>query len=180
MSIPNFPEFEYGEDSCVTQMQVPSLDNMILEICVMLEDGASKPSNRQIDVIQSLNKIPSKQLQNEIAAGARQYFREVDSKVELADDGIHIDENQIETHYRFAIITIPKHNECRTDFAVIGMECDWEEEHGMHILLADGHVVYCGSCATLFFGQGWKRVISASESDTRITRLNELLSAIKH
>ena len=84
MSIPNFPEFEYGEDSCVPQMQVPSLDNMILEICVMLEDGASKPSNRQIDVIQSLNKIPSKQLQNEIAAGARQYFREVDSKCHWA------------------------------------------------------------------------------------------------
>lgn len=180
MSIPKFPEFEYGEDSCVTQMQVSSLNNIILEICVMLEDGASKPSNRQIEVIRSLNMIPSKQLQKEIAAGARQYFREVDSKVELADDGIHIDENQIETHYRFAIITIPKHNECRTDFAVIGMECDWEEEHGMHILLADGHVVYCGSCATLFFGEGWKRIISASESDTRNARLNELLSAIKH
>lgn len=178
MSFPEFPQFECGKDSCATQMPVHSLDNSVLEICVMLEDGADNPSNRQMTVIESLNQLPPRQLQEEIAVAARNYFREVDAEVGLSEEGIQIDENQIETHYRFSDITIPKHNDCDTDFVLIGMECDWEEEHGMHILLADGHVAYCGSCATLFFGSGWKRVISADGSDSRTARLNELLAAV--
>jgi hypothetical protein len=178
MSFPEYPHCECGEESCAAQMPVRSFGHMILEICVLLEDGADKPSNRQVAVLESLNQLSPKELLEEIAIAARNYYREVDAEVGLAEEGVQIDDDRIDTHYRFSDITIPQHNECDTDFVLIGMNCDWEEEHGMHVLLADGHVVYCGSCATLFYGGGWKRVISANERESRTARLNELLAAV--
>lgn len=179
MGFPEYPQFECGADSCASRMLVHALGDISVDICVMLEAGADTPSKRQLSVIESLAQLSPKKLREDIAIAARNYFREVDARIGLTEDGIRIDENQIEKHYRFSDITIPKHNDCDTDFAIIGAECDWDDEHGMYILLADGRIVYCGSCATLYFGSGWSRVISANGSDSCAARLTELLIALR-
>jgi hypothetical protein len=159
-------------------MLIHSLGDTAVDVCIMLEDGSDRPSERQLASLESISNLPAIKLTAELMAAARDYCRFIDAKIGLESEGVYIDEQNIDNHYSILEVTVPRLGDCDIDFALLGMACDWEEEHGMHALLSNGRVAYCGSCATVFYGAGWKQVISANGKESQIARLNELLAAI--
>jgi hypothetical protein len=177
MALPHYPNFTCSEDSCVTSISSTLFGEGPVEVTVLLEDGFDAPSRRQLDVIEFLRSL-SPAISEDISASARDYFRHVDAAVGLANEGIHVDEQQISQHYTLEYITVPKLGKCGMTIACIGACCDWEPEHGMHILLVNNTIPYCGSCSTLFYGKGWRRILTAEGEETQLARLNEHLAAV--
>ena len=141
-----------------TAKTVP-LFGAMLKVYIM-QEGESLPTQRQIEVLYSLNDLTDHVLKD-IANHALEYFRQVDAVVNLAGEGIVIDESRIECYFRFESILIPELGECETNYFFVSADCDWEPEHGMEVLVGDGRVFYCGDHSSLPFSSVWKEVTSA-------------------
>ena len=126
----------------------------------IVREGDLSPSPRQLEVLTSLPLLPAVLLE-EIAVSAADYCRRVDSVVNLANEGISVDYGDITRHYRFTTILIPELGQCESNYMFISADCDWEDEHGMEIFVADGRVIRCDRQNSLPFSGLWKKIIDA-------------------
>lgn len=172
---PEFPQIMIDGYIGGTQMTFDSLRGANLEVIIMLEENAKEPSAKQLEALNYYNSLSPDKLNKEIATAARSYYRVIDNSVNLSEEGVEIDESHIEKYYRYTSATIPQHKSCDLNFILLHTECAWEEEHGMHILLADGHVVYCGDETALHVGPTWKQIISAETRESCVKQLKEYI-----
>ena len=152
------PDFILDGRLWETERQVPLFHTKV-KIYIMQEDD-SPPAQRQREILESLDTLPESFLLD-VATHALAYYRQVDSVVNLSGEGCVIDERDIEQHYTIKSVLIPEIGNCETDYMFISADCDWEEEHGMQLLVADGQVIACGDSSTLPFSSLWKNVISS-------------------
>lgn len=157
---------------------VRSLGNEVVRIAFEQEGDATVPTARQLQALDSLHGVPGDELARDIAVNARRYYERVDSVVNLAGEGIDIDPENIASHFKIVGVTIPILGGCESDLIFVDATCDWEEEHGMQLLLADGSVVYCGDYSTIQMGPQWRDIISAPTRDKSVELLSALLKAL--
>jgi hypothetical protein len=149
----------------------------ILEVTVLLEGETTSPSDSQLRTINFLRSIPLA-ISEDISVAARDYFRRLYRDGTSADEGLVIDENNIDAHFTFNYISVPKLGKCELPVAVLSADCDWEREHGMHLLLLNTSILYCGSCSTLFYGKGWKSFIYSDGEESQLSPLREHLASV--
>lgn len=156
-----------------TERQVPSL-NARLKVYIMQEDDFP-PTQRQLEILESLDRLP-KGFQHDIATHAWNYYRQIDADVDFAQEGRAIEHESITSHYTIKSILIPEIRNCEANYLFISANCDWEEEHGMQLLVRDGQVISCGDHSTLPFSSQWKNVISASDRESQGELLRRYLA----
>lgn len=149
-------DFTWEDDFWVTEKHVPFLGETV-EITVIPEDGQeARPSPRQLAAIDALDDLPPEILEK-IDNAADGHRRRVDDLINLAEEGLgDIQRDNIHEHYEIDEVVIPPHGTSPRIFQFISAECDWEEEHGMEILLCDGKVVSCTNQDCLYLENAWK------------------------
>jgi hypothetical protein len=177
MALPMFPNFTCGEDCCVTWISTLLGGAKPLEVSVPLEDGHDSPSDTQLASVEFLQSLPPG-ISHDLSVAARTCFRNQHLSGSPMEECVTVDEDYIHRHYAVRYITVPKLGKSEFRVAFLSGDCDWEPEHGIHFLLVDTSILYCGSCSTLMYGKGWKRFITADGRDAQLARLNEHVTAI--
>ena len=70
--------------------------------------------------------------------------------------------------FRLESLLIPEIRNCNTNYFFASFDCDWEEEHGMQVLIADGEIILCGESTSLPFSSQWIHVISLPDKKKQI------------
>lgn len=153
------------------ESQMP-LFQATVTIYIMQEDD-QQPTGRQQEILASLQNTPN-DLLLDIKTCAMEYYREIDSVVNLTEEGKAIDERSLEQHFRIKSVLIPEIRNCSTNYCFMSFDCDWEEEHGMQVLLADGKIIACGQHSSLPFSPQWAQAISIPDKIQQISYLNSL------
>jgi len=148
-------EFAWDDDFWVTEKHIPLLGEMV-EITVIPEDGRqAPPSAKQLAAIDALDDLPP-ELMDRIDDAADGHRRRIDEMIDLAQEGLgDIRRDNIGDHYEIDEVVIPPHGRSSHVFQFLSAECDWEEEHGMEILLCDGQVFSCTNQDCLYLDPAW-------------------------
>lgn len=136
--------------SCwITAKHVPFL-NRILKITIEPESEDGQPTERQIALVDAIGSF-STSIRESINDAAEKYRKEIDDEVDLSEYDLgHINRRNIENHYMISKIVIPPIGACKDDYHFLEGSCEWEEEHGLEILLRNGEVIYCGPMEALY------------------------------
>ena len=82
--------------------------------------------------------------QNSIDDAAEQFRAWVDGRVDLSSEGLGaINRANIRDHYQIYTVRIPWQDGESLHY-FLDCSCDWEEEHGMQMLVRDMDIVLCG------------------------------------
>lgn len=133
---------------------VPLL-NKAVPISIVPENGGLPPTLPQLALANRLSELPQS-LWTEIEDAAEAYRAETDASVNLAEYDLgHINRANIRDHFAILDVVIPP-LEGSTEFLIfLTGNCDWEEEHGLEILLKNNHVISCGPNEGFCLSQGW-------------------------
>jgi hypothetical protein len=149
--------------------------NALVDIFI-IQEGDGRPTSRQLEALAAVQNIDDETILM-IQNCAIEHYRKVDSIVNLAEDGITIDEATIDNHYRIKSILIPEIRSCKTNFCFLSFQCDWEEEHGLQVLLANGETVISGDHGSLPFSPQWIHAISIPEFKLQIHYIRSISRA---
>jgi hypothetical protein len=115
----------------------------------------TEPTPRQLALVNALLSLPAS-LVNEMDDAAEKWRACVDDAVDLSEYDLgHINRQNIREHYQVQAIYIPPIGDCQDDYQFITSECDWEEEHGMQLLLKNGKFVSFGEQDGSFLNRNW-------------------------
>lgn len=119
-------------------------------VLVCAEEGADGPSWRQRRLLSKILRDPDPDV---IDDAADAYLNHVDDMVGLAEYGLgHINRGNIRDHYGISCITIPRQAGSPDDYVVLDGGCDWEEEHGLQLLIKNGR-----ECVSFGGYEMWER-----------------------
>jgi len=132
-----------------------------LDVSIYPEDhDAAPPTARQLEVFESASALPPS-LRDSLDDAAERYRKEIDEEVGLTwPEVAGINRSNIRAHYRIDQIFVPRLQSCSRSYLFLDGECDWEEEHGLEILLRDGHVLLCGEQGGLMQNQEWNKYLT--------------------
>jgi hypothetical protein len=130
-----------------------------LEVIIISESNDQEPTVRQVEVIDSIDKI-SPTVLGLIREQAKAYYKRVAELVDLEEYDIEINEEDLDNHYSLNGIVIPRMQDCTTNYVFLTGECDWDPEHGIEILLKEGVPIECGEQDCLYLNAAWKSYIS--------------------
>lgn len=113
------------------------------QVLVCFEDGEDYPTQRQIKLLKKTLRATNYDVMDDASESHR---KRVDAMVGLDEYGLgHINRANIREHYSVGMIVIPKLDSSSDDYVIFGCSCEWEEEHGMQIILMNGdECVYFG------------------------------------
>lgn len=165
-------ELIWNGDFWVSKVSTP-FQMTDVEIFVYREDG-TPPSEKQRAMLNNIDFLPSKLLED-INTAAVGYVNDVDNRVNLSRQGISIDLEHLANHYKIKRIIIPELFDAKADFFIITADCDWDEEHGMEVLIENNRVLYCGPNKGITFSPFWEDFVNAS-NETKEQSLKKLLT----
>jgi hypothetical protein len=150
-------DFTFDGDFWQSERHMPFLDRRI-EITLIPESEGEKPSDRQIAVVDALQKLRPT-LMDSIDEAAYAYFKEfadlIDEDEDDDDDLCDITRENIRSMYEIHGITVPRLGGCQDHYQFFSASCEWEIEHGMEVLLKNGNVVSCGPADCLYLNEEW-------------------------
>lgn len=130
-------------------------------------ESENEPTAHQLKVLASAELLgPS--FEEQLRSAAKGYFHRTSEVINLAEEGILVDVDRIGEHFRLKVLLIPEHGPCEDDIFIIHGDCDWEEEHGLQVVVLNGDVVRCDQQDSLIWGGTWTEVLAASPSDRRL------------
>lgn len=167
--IPNdFRRIEYGWQ---TRRRLPFL-NRRLKITIIPECDGAEPTIRQLQVLESLEPIPPEfidGIDDYVTAHRRRYMNVISRAIRAYSWLTRFlritsgsDMNDVfGTGYEITEIVIPQLEATPNQYFFLNAECDWDDEHGLEILVRDGTVVHCGMQEMPYFiGSEWLKYIS--------------------
>jgi hypothetical protein len=104
-------------------------------------DESRLPSDRQIEIANSLLKLPSdlRDAMHDVAEMAR---AQTDEEVCLPDYDLgHINRDNIGKHYRVVSVIVPGDCELENSHIFFDANCRWEDEHGLRLSMVNGQFV---------------------------------------
>ncbi|MCU0721360.1 MAG: hypothetical protein MUC83_16740 [Pirellula sp.] len=116
-------------------------------------------SNQQLDFYRSLtqNDFPSKE---ELNDWAFKYFQEVARIIDVTGCGCQgVTRNNIDEHYEIQCALVPPLWGSVDRYLVLGGNCDWDDEHGIQMIIKNATVIKCGESDGIYQGLGWDALI---------------------
>jgi hypothetical protein len=137
-------------------------ESVPLYVQVECADG---PTEEQLAAITAIESVGVRLLED-IRRHARANCEKIELTIDLEEEGIFVDHERIENHIKFKGIAVPKLKQCSGSPFLLECDCDWEPEHGMHLVVEDEAVVFCDSYS-LFFATEWDQLIELSPEARR-------------
>ena len=141
-------------DCWATRRHVPALGADVT-VEVYPESPGAAVSPRQAAVIAALDHLPP-DFRDRLDDAAEVNREEFDELVDLKSCGLgHINRTNIREHYSLPSLIIPPLNRVRGDYFFLAGNCDWEEEHGIEMIVKDGGVVRCTANDCAYMASDW-------------------------
>lgn len=142
--------FEHEWENCYALDRQVDFLGFDCRVVVCAEDGADGPSWRQRRLLSRVLRYSEHSLVDD---AAELYRANVDEMVGLDEYGLgHINRSNIREHYGISRITIPIQAGSPDDYIVLDGGCDWEEEHGLQLLIKNGQ-----ECVKFGGFESWRR-----------------------
>jgi hypothetical protein len=164
-------KFTKDDDLWEAEVYVPIFD-VTVPLTVLGEDDQG-PSSRQQEIVDSIAILPMSLLKT-LKYRAYEYFARVRDEAGEAEFDPSIKKGTIQKHYRLKSTLVPKIKDSPTNYLFLTFDCDWEEEHGMQVVLADDQIVTCKECSTLAWGAAWKRVLALPNVESQIEYIRSI------
>jgi len=144
-----------------TKKYIPFLGREVSVTFISETDDDLPPTKRQIEIVDSLDNLTD-MIKSELAIWARKDFKRrlknwgITSDELAEENGVEIDEQSIEKHFRIDQVVIPRIEGCNHNYAFLAGECDWDVEHGIEFLLKNGVLIRCAAQEGLSSSAEWE------------------------
>ncbi|MBI4057786.1 hypothetical protein HY405_00470 [Candidatus Microgenomates bacterium] len=154
------PELTWTGDFWEASKNIPFLDREV-KITFITGGEANQPTKKQLNVLGRIEDLP-KDFSSILDDAADSYRKTViESLLEEDSEPIrHIQRENISNHYKIDDVVIPELGRSRDVLFFLTGECDWEEEHGIEILVKNEKVESCGMQDVLYLNEAWQKYIS--------------------
>ena len=125
-----------------------------LPVQFISEQDEQPPTVCQVEVLTSIDTLTTA-LIPVLTTWAKMYYRTVAELFPLAEYGITIGKTRLEQQYTITEIVVPRLSTCTTNYLFLCGECDWDSEHGIEFLLANGSPIRCNAQEGLALSEEW-------------------------
>lgn len=112
-------------------------------------------SNQQLDFYRSLTQSDFPHSE-ELDDWAFRYFQEVAKIIDVRECGCQdATRNNIDKYYEIQRALVPPLWDSDDRYLVLGGNCDWDDEHGIQMIVRNASVIKCGESDGIYQGLGW-------------------------
>ena len=156
----NMSELTWTGDFWETSKNVPFLDREV-KVIFITSGEQNQPTEKQLNVLKRIEDFP-KDFSNTLDDAANGYRKTViEGLLEEDSEPIrNIQRENISNHYKINSVVIPELGRSEDILFFLTGECNWEEEHGIEILVKNEKVESCGMQDVLYLNEAWQKYVS--------------------
>ncbi len=112
-------------------------------------------SNQQLVFYRSLTRDDFPPA-DELDDWAFKYFQEIANIIDVSECGCQdVTRHNIDDHYQIQRALVPPLWGSEDRYLVLGGNCDWDDEHGIQMVVKNATVIKCGPADGIYQGLGW-------------------------